>query len=351
MFVMSATTLSERFAAAGAQFGEYCGTRTPAHFGDADVDFRTLHEGSSVFDLSWKRRLRVTGDDRVRWLNGMVTNNIRDLAPGHGVHAFLLTAQGRIQGDMYCFNVGEALIIESDAAQLPRLREMLEKYIIMDDVALSDDPRVALGIAGRGCAATLAALNIPAGMQPAEQRTLALPSGATAEVVCTDATIPGYKLWLDASDVASVWDTAIQSNARPTGYEALELHRIYEGRPRFGSDITDRDLPQETAQDRALNFNKGCYIGQEIVERIRARGAVHRVFTSFVVDGPPPATGTKILADEKEVGEVTCSARIPLPVNETRALGYIRREALGAQLTIGGAHARPLTAREPALAK
>ncbi len=111
------------------------------------------------------------------------------------------------------------------------------------------------------------------------------------------------------------------------GRDALEIYRVAQGLPRYGQDIRERDLPQETGQQRALNFNKGCYVGQEIVERIRSRGNVHRTFTGFQVHGAPPAPGTKILTQDKDVGEITSSAAVPAhDGNQTIALGYIRRE-------------------------
>ena len=129
----------------------------------------------------------------------------------------------------------------------------------------------------------------------------------------------------------------------PVGSEALEMHRIVSGMPRYGVDIRERDLPQETEQARALNFNKGCYVGQEIVERIRSRGAVHRKFTGFVAHGGEPiAAGTKVVAGEKEVGEITSAASLRVAGQEkTVALGYIRREVgvPGREVKIGAAKA------------
>jgi folate-binding protein YgfZ len=111
------------------------------------------------------------------------------------------------------------------------------------------------------------------------------------------------------------------------GSEAVERYRIARGVPRFGIDLTAKDLPQETGQKHALNFTKGCYIGQEIVERIRARAILHRTFTGFVVEGEPPQATTKIKDGDKNIGEVTSAARIPFPSGErTVALGYLRRE-------------------------
>jgi folate-binding protein YgfZ len=146
----------------------------------------------------------------------------------------------------------------------------------------------------------------------------------------------------------------VSAGATPVGSEALELYRIVRGVPRFGVDLRERDLPQETGQQHALNFAKGCYIGQEIVERIRARGNVHRTFIGFEVQGEPdtptsaksallgdpvlPQPGTKVRANDKDVGEITSAARVPFPSGErTLALGYLRREvaAPGATVQIG----------------
>jgi folate-binding protein YgfZ len=150
-------------------------------------------------------------------------------------------------------------------------------------------------------------------------------------------------LWLKPEDVRKTWDALVAHGATPVGSEALELHRIVSGVPRYGVDIRERDLPQETEQARALNFNKGCYVGQEIVERIRSRGAVHRKFTGFLIPGAEPVSaGTRIVGGEKEVGEITSAASVQTAGGlKTVALGYIRREigVPGREVKIGAAQA------------
>ena len=136
-----------------------------------------------------------------------------------------------------------------------------------------------------------------------------------------------YEIWLAPAHLKPLWDTLLKAGATPVGSDAIELQRIALGIPRYGQDIRERDLPQETEQTHALNFTKGCYVGQEIVERIRSRGNVHRKFTGFLVSGPPLAPGTKIQMESKDVGEITSSATIPAPRGDRAvALGYIRRE-------------------------
>jgi folate-binding protein YgfZ len=152
-----------------------------------------------------------------------------------------------------------------------------------------------------------------------------------------------YEIWLAPGGVRGLWDALRTAGASPVGADALELGRIVAGVPRYGVDIRERDLPQETEQARALNFNKGCYVGQEIVERIRSRGAVHRKFTGFVMDGVVQiAPGTKIVAGEKEVGEITGSATLTVDrKDKTVALGYIRREVgtPGREVSVAGTRA------------
>jgi folate-binding protein YgfZ len=153
------------------------------------------------------------------------------------------------------------------------------------------------------------------------------------------ASQESYELWLAPKDVHATWQALVAAGATPVGSAALEMRRIVAGIPLYGSDIRERDLPQETEQMRALNFNKGCYVGQEIVERIRSRGNVHRKFTGFMTEGPAAiAAGDKISSGDKEVGEVTSVAVVRgRSAERTLALGYIRREVgtPGREVTIG----------------
>jgi aminomethyltransferase len=153
-----------------------------------------------------------------------------------------------------------------------------------------------------------------------------------------------YEIWAPPKTVAELWEALLQAGAKPVGSEALEKFRVLIGFPKYGTDIGERDLPQETEQTHALNFTKGCYIGQEIVERIRSRGNVHRKFHGFVLQGELPQRGTKLQADGKDVGEITSVNQIPTQNGERPvALGYIRREALErhATITYSGGEAKP----------
>jgi folate-binding protein YgfZ len=335
--------------------GEYRGATTAAHFSNRLTEYSALQTGCGVYDLGFKAHISLTGADRVRWLNGMVTNNVRDLAPGRGVYAFLLNPQGHILGDLHAYNRGESgvsgpIIVETDRNQLERMLATFDHYIIMDDVEVSNlgEQLTALGVAGPKAREVLqnAGIAIPE-MQPLEILDATCECDCDC-VKCTvvrgeDAAYESYELWLAPSEARKTWEALLAHGATPVGFEAIETQRIANGIPLYGVDIRERDLPQETEQMRALNFNKGCYVGQEIVERIRSRGAVHRKFSGFLADGSGPiVAGTKIAADGKEIGGITSSTSLQLAGRiQTIALGYIRREASvpGREVMIGEAKA------------
>lgn len=339
---MSATALYDHLIASGAQPGEYCGATTVAHFGDPAAEYMTLRDACGVFDAGWRSKFVATGDDRVRWLNGMVTNNIRDLETRHGVYCFVLNPQGRIQGDLYCWNRGEYLLAETDAAQAGHLYELLDRYIIMDDVQLSDvsTQLTSIGIGGPESSKVLSAAGIAADLNSMELRDQSW-RGIDITVSRLDSEmVPEFDIWVTAVDCAVLWDGLVAAGAKPAGAEAYELMRVSSGRPRVGADIRERDLPQETGQERALNFSKGCYVGQEIVERIRSRGLVHRQLIGFVIEGTPPAPGDRFQSGDRDVAEITSVASIP--GGATVALGYARRDVVrpGTVLERNGTRAR-----------
>src|SRR5882762_1017979 len=340
---MTSTTLH------GANSSEHAGASSAPEFRDTRAEFQALLSGCGLYDLSGRAKIEVTGSDRVRWLNGMVTNNVRDLAPGHGVYAFMLNAQGRIQADLHAFQRGDSLLVDTERDQREKVLQLFDRYIIADDVEIADvsDKLVTLGLAG------------PESRNILERAGIAFPDLASLELCtpkcdcacgclqCTlvrgdDSAGTSYQIWLAPDKLKSTWDALVAAGATPVGADALELRRISFGIPKFGVDIRERDLPQETGQTRALNFTKGCYLGQEIVERIRSRGSVHRQFTAFAVEGPLPDADSKIQADGKEVGEITSSAMLPFPSGDrATALGYLRREAVGKGLRAGEATLTP----------
>ncbi len=302
---------------------------------------------SPLDDLGW---LRVTGEDRVRWLNGMVTNSINDLAPGVGNYNFVLNAQGRIQGDLSAFAEPGALALRTTRSQIPALLSFLGRFIIMDDVELTDaTPDCAgLGVFGPQAASFLEAMGLSTtGLAPLGKQATTWRDAFVVVLHDHSPLIPRYELWSTPETIAALSQALPLSTTTP---EAVEALRLLEGTPRYGIDIRDRDLPQETAQTHALHFAKGCYLGQEIVERIRSRGQVHRTLYGFRLEGPLPSPGTPIHSEAKPVGELTSVAAVPLASGIVQlALGTIRREALATPLTYLGGTAHPIALPYPSI--
>ncbi len=327
---MPRTVLYDKLAGAGARCGEYAGAETAFSFGNSRSEYLALRNGCGVHDLGWRALITVTGKDRTRWLNGMVSNNVRDLPPGRGVYSFVLNPQGHILGDVYVYRRGESFILETETWQAPKLLPLLQKYIIMDQVELQDvSTRLGpIGVQGPKSAEVLAQAGFPAGQLERLQVEDSIWRGIGISLVREDGDSHGHQIWAANENLAAVWDALLSAGARPVGAEAVEMTRVAAGVPRYGQDIRERDLPQETGQMRALSFTKGCYLGQEIVERIRSRGAVHRSFTGFVVENGTPSSGAKVQVEGRDVGEITTVLSLPAENGDrTVALGYIRREA------------------------
>lgn len=342
---MSNAALHDRLTSFGARLGPYCGAETAASFGDPAREFAALRDSAGIFDLGWRGMIVLTGSDRQRWLNGMVTNNTRDLPSNHGNYSLVLNAQGRIQGDLTAYNRGEYFLLVTDAGQMEKLKGIFDKYIIMDDVEVADvsDKLTAIGIAGPNSRDALvkAGFTVP-DLGPGEVVDLDWHSVGISLARGLGERGESYELWFAPDHANPIWDALAAAGATPAGYEALEWLRILHGIPRYGVDMTERYLPQETGQDRALHFAKGCYLGQEIVERIRSRALLHRGFAGFVIDGPAPASESTIMAADKKVGEITSAAEIPVGDSKrTLGLGYIRTESStpGTEVRINEAHA------------
>ncbi len=330
------TPLASQLATGGGtpELAMHRGARTPLRFASAADELRALVGGAGIFDRGYRTWVRATGKDRVRWLNGMITQAVKSMSAGQTGYTLVLNAQGRIQGDGDILTNDDHLVLETDRSQTERLLGHLRRFIIMDDVRLEelDAATTAIGIAGPQTAAIFGKL----GESVPEPDTF-----QTGQMAGIDATlIRGWspvvtqvEIWVAAERVLELWNALVAAGAVPCGTEAMESLRILEGTPRFDVDFGDKHLPQEANLLRAVNFTKGCYIGQEIVERIRARATVHRALRQFELQGELPQLGAgekiELRAGEAAVGELTSVAHIALPgLTKTLALGVARVEAL-----------------------
>src|SRR5438105_410254 len=327
---MGSSDITEKLETQVARLTDYHGGHIVAGYSDPRKEFSALRSACGLYDLGWRVYVTLSGRDRVRWLNGMITNNIRDLVVGQGVYAFVLNPQGHILGDLYAYNRGDSLLVVTDKAQAEKILGIFKRYIIMDQVEVANisEKLTAIGVTGPTSREVLrrVGLEFPE-LRPRQLADVTWQQLGLIVVRDDNPVSESYEIFLAPESVNLLWDALVKRGATPSGSEAFELFRIASGIPCYGQDIRERDLPQETEQARALNFTKGCYIGQEIVERIRSRGNVHRKFTGFVLQGDSPATGAKLAADRTDIGEITSLASLPMPSGELPvALGYVRRE-------------------------
>jgi folate-binding protein YgfZ len=300
--------------------------------------YQALTRAAAVIDLSARTRIRATGEDRARLLHALSTNHIQQLLPGHGCYTFFLNAQGRVLADADIFVFAEHILIDTEPELRQSLWDHLDHYIIADDVTLHDETEstFCLGVEGPKAGERLKDLGASAPVNDFEH-----------EAWETDLTVAGttftggagYRLFGPAEQKALVLERLYLTEATA---EDAEVVRIEHGWPRYGKDITIARLAAETGQTRALHFQKGCYLGQEIVERVRSRGHVNRHLVALEIDGKTaPVAETKILADGKEVGEITSSAFSP-HAGKVRAIGYVRvpHETPGTSVEVADAKGR-----------
>ena len=334
-------------AAKSPRLIEYHGALTPQELDVLGAEIEALVSGAAVHDLGWFRRVVVRGDDRLRWLSGMVTNTVSGLEPNTGAWNLVLNAQGRIQGDLTVWREGHApltgemsttldpaLTLEIAADQYEHLHAHLEHFIIMDDVELLSvgvepgSEETALGLAGPHADEVLQRMGLPTLSEPMTCTRVEWNGLDLRILRGYGSLVPHYELWTPVAGVVRLWRTCTTAGAVPVGCRTLEAFRIAEGIPVYGQDMVERDLPQETSQLRALHFNKGCYLGQEIVERIRSRGSVHRHLRQLELHGPLPAHGTELVLEGTVAGNITSTAELQLPNGRrTFALAMLRADA------------------------
>jgi folate-binding protein YgfZ len=341
---------------AGATMGVWFGCALPDEFGDLREEQRFANESVALVDKNYRAYFTFTGPDRVRYLNAILTNNIKELGNGQGVVSLLLNAQGRILAEIETFADGQKLFCVSHLMIRERLAEVLEKYIIMDDVTFSDDAEKfgTLALEGPRAADVVKELTgVDLNSLPELGWVDVMVSSPTAEDArvgkagsdnsgLSERAIPcrmvrrfaGVEFIMERDKLERLWDVLLQATRRhgggPTGYKALSAQRLVKGVPWFGYDFGEKQIPHEAGLESShISYTKGCYTGQEIVERVRSRGQVNRRRVKLLFDGESvPENGAELTVDGKLVGYVTRAARSWFP-SGVLAMGYLGKEHRG----------------------
>jgi len=321
---------AEQEKAAGAAFGERFGVELPEHFGDANAEYETVRNAAGLVDLSFRGLIELTGADRLRWLNGQITNDVKDLKPGEGKLAAVLNVKGHILADLAAYGLPESVWLALPRQRAQIVRDALDRYIVADDVAAEnashryahlmvvgpEAPRLMGEAAGSAVAALPAWHHVEARLHDIPARIIATRWLAMA----------GYDVILPAGAAAEAWESLAKPGLRPAGMAALDLLRVEAGWPWYGADFDEGHLLMEALTPHHVSWTKGCYLGQEVVIRIEHQGHLNKKLMGLLVWGEavPPA-GADILSGDRKVGTVTSAVFSPA-LERPIALGYIRRE-------------------------
>jgi aminomethyltransferase len=284
--------------------------------------YDALRDQTAWLDLSARGKIKLTGEDRARLLHAMTTNHIQQLTPGSGCYAFFLNDKGRVIADANVLCRPDYFLLDVEPETRESLYQHLDRFIIADDVTLEDATDVTATIAVEG----------PEAANVLERVGAPVPETAYSNVEWGDSVIArldftgsaGYFIFAPVADKPALISRLEAAGAVFADAEASRVVRLEHGKPRYSEDISERFLAQEANQAHALHFSKGCYLGQEIVERVRSRGQIHRKLMPLVLDTKePPAPGTKLEGNPGGAAEITSSAYSPA-LGKVVALAYVR---------------------------
>ena len=332
---------------AGALMTERDGWIVPAHYGDASAEYNAVRDPlrgvAGLFDLSMRGRVEVSGAEAIQFLNGLITNDVKTLADGAWMPAAFPNVQGRLVASVRVIRQGEAFLFDTEAATHAAMLKTLERFTLAGDFRVRDlsGETIDLSVQGARAAAIVSAVFGDVAAAGVERgHTVSAPLGERHVILmrATHTAEDGFDLLAHRSDAESLWASLTKAGGRAVGSEAQEVLRIEAGVPRYGVDINETNVVLEALGDEAVSFTKGCYIGQEIIARIRWRGHVAKKLTGLVFDeamasplAPPSLAGAKVHAanEEREVGRVTSCAFSPRRQRHV-ALGLIKYDHLTA---------------------
>lgn len=341
----------------GARFGELGGREVVLSYGKREDEYQAAFGASALADVSYRQLLRITGEDRASFLQGMVTNEVKTLPEGATTYTALVTAKGGMIADARIWCRKGELLLDVEPGLGDRVREHLAKYVVSEEAEISD----ATGSYGLLWLLGLSApnlLNIAFGAKMGalgfHQTSTFAVDGHEVTAVGSNLLVPGsLELLVPRAVLGGVFEGILERTGSdrllPVGFETLEVFRVHAGVPRYGQDMDEHTIPLEANLERAINYNKGCYIGQEVIARATFRGHVNRKLVGLLLGAERPALKSELSRGGKIVGWIT-SVIASHPLGQNVALGYVHRDLLepGTELEIAGStgkavvHALPL---------
>lgn len=322
-----------------ARFAEFNGAEIVSDYGDWLAEHAALRESVGIIDLSFRSRICLAGADRVRFLHGQVTNDVKNLRAGEGCYAAITTSKGKMESDLNIFALADELLLDFEPGLAEKISARLEKFIVADDVQIVDAaPHYGLlSVQGPKAAEAVRALNLFPQIPARQLGSIKISDATLGEIYLANHSrlgAGGFDLFIPNHSLGAFADKLIaaakQIGGRAAGWQAFETARIEAAIPRFGVDMDETSIPLECGiESRAVSYAKGCYIGQEVINRIHSVGHVNRELRGLrLADDLKilPRRGDKLFFNGKETGFVTSAVKSPL-LDANIALGCVRREA------------------------
>jgi folate-binding protein YgfZ len=312
----------------GAEFEDFFGVEVPSSYGNVEQEYWAIRKSAAIRDVSFFGKVRITGKDAQNFLHRMISNDVQSLQPGKGVWSLFLDIKGHVQGDFKLYRLPDFMMMILQRHALEKVVKGLDRYVISEQLKMVDvsDEFGLFQIFGPNAATVLQSKGVQS--LPADELAFQSASinGVETQIIRMGT---GYSILVPA---ASAVDLLNFMDLQPIGQRAFNIFRVETGLPVLGIDFDDTNLPQESRLDKAISFNKGCYLGQEVIARLDAQGHVNKILMGLESDSELKPN-QKLYFAEKEVGRITSVAYSPLKKLNV-ALGYVRREHAKDGLTL-----------------
>jgi len=306
----------------GATFEEVAGWDMPAHYGKWVTEYQAVRQAVGLSDLSHRGKIRVIGDDRVKWLQGLISNDILPLQPGQGCYSSFLTHKGKMLGYFRVYTLSDSLWVEDVGEVGDATFQALRKFLLYGIKAKMENCAESWGLllvsGPKACATVSAAFGVAMSDLEPVSAIAAKIGGHASFVLRTEETGEGdLEILLPADALCTAWERLMDAGAtygiKAIGAHAREALRIEAGLPKAGPDLNEEIVPPEAnLEGKAFSLNKGCYPGQEVVARMDTYGSVRRHLVGLVMNGSIiPPRGAKIFSGDREVGWVSSATHSP----------------------------------------
>ena len=327
---MKRTPLHQLHKSIGASFTQLAGWEVPGSFGDPAAEYTAATEGVVVTDRSCVGRFRATGKDMLDLLNRLSSNKLEELPPGTGKGSILPTNKGRVIDLLHIFARDDHLLLLTSPQTRERIAEWIDLYTFLEEAVLEDVTEASAMVAVLGPQAAdllRQALGVPAAqIEPYGSLTVSLGSHDVTLLRSDPLRAPGFDLVVAAEHAPELWETLIAEGAVPTGEDTFDLLRIEEAVPRYDAEMSEDVNPWEANLQQYINFEKGCYIGQEVILRLNTYKKVQRRLMALAFsEGAAVAAGDRLYKGEQEAGVVTSVARRPTS-GDLIGLGLVKRD-------------------------